>query len=90
MPSIAFLGTGLLGGAFVEAALGRGETVTVWNRTAAKAVPLASRGARVAATPADAVRGESPRVFRRLGFPLGQGSPDITPRLARADDGRIA
>lgn len=59
MPSIAFLGTGLLGGAFVEAALGRGETVTVWNRTAAKAVPLASRGARVAATPADAVRGVS-------------------------------
>lgn len=59
MPSIAFLGTGLLGGAFVEAALGRGETVTVWNRTAAKAVPLASRGARVAATPADAVRGAS-------------------------------
>lgn len=59
MPSIAFLGTGLLGGAFVEAALGRGETVTVWNRTAAKAAPLASRGARVAATPADAVRGVS-------------------------------
>ncbi|HET9133234.1 MAG TPA: NAD(P)-binding domain-containing protein, partial [Gemmatimonadales bacterium] len=55
--TIAFLGTGLLGSGFIEAALGRGETVTVWNRTRAKAEPLAARGARVADTPADAVRG---------------------------------
>ena len=57
MPSIAYLGTGLLGSAFVEAALGRGDQVTVWNRTAAKAQALASLGARVAANPAEAVRG---------------------------------
>jgi 3-hydroxyisobutyrate dehydrogenase-like beta-hydroxyacid dehydrogenase len=57
MTDIAFLGTGLLGSAFVEAALGRGERVTVWNRTAAKAQALAAFGARVADTPADAVRG---------------------------------
>jgi 3-hydroxyisobutyrate dehydrogenase-like beta-hydroxyacid dehydrogenase len=57
MEQIAFLGTGLLGGAFVEAALGRGDAVTVWNRTAAKTAPLAARGARVASTPAEAVRG---------------------------------
>lgn len=57
MSHIAFLGTGLLGGAFVEAALGRGESVTVWNRTRAKADALAAHGARVADTPADAVRG---------------------------------
>lgn len=54
--SIAFLGTGLLGGAFVEAALKRGETVAVWNRTAAKARALEAMGARFAAAPADAVR----------------------------------
>lgn len=59
MSSIAFLGTGLLGGAFVEAALGRGESVTVWNRTAAKAEALAALGARVSASPAEAVRGAS-------------------------------
>lgn len=56
MPNIAYLGTGLLGSAFVEAALARGDQVTVWNRTAAKAEALQSFGATVAATPADAVR----------------------------------
>lgn len=56
---IAFLGTGLLGAGFVRGALGRGESVTVWNRTTAKAQALASDGAQVAATPADAVRGAS-------------------------------
>ncbi|MDP1891389.1 MAG: NAD(P)-dependent oxidoreductase [Gemmatimonadaceae bacterium] len=58
MPAhIAFLGTGRLGAGFVEAALGRGDRVTVWNRTADKAQALAAFGATVAATPADAVRG---------------------------------
>ncbi len=54
---VAFLGTGLLGSGFVEAATGRGETVVVWNRTDSKARALERFGARVAATPADAVRG---------------------------------
>ena len=57
MAEIAFLGTGLLGSAFVEAAQKRGDQVTVWNRTLPKAQKLESFGARVAATPADAVRG---------------------------------
>lgn len=56
MTRIAFLGTGLLGSAFVEAAAQRGEDVSVWNRTAEKARGLASLGVRVARTPADAVR----------------------------------
>jgi 3-hydroxyisobutyrate dehydrogenase-like beta-hydroxyacid dehydrogenase len=57
MAHIAFLGTGLLGGALVEAALQRGDRVTVWNRTSAKARALEAFGARVADSPADAVRG---------------------------------
>lgn len=57
MTDIAFLGTGLLGGAFVEAAAGRGDRVTVWNRTASKARALERFGATVAPSPADAVRG---------------------------------
>ncbi len=57
MSSIAFLGTGLLGSGFVEAAAARGETVTVWNRTAAKAHALARFGVAVADTPAAAVGG---------------------------------
>ncbi len=54
---IAFLGTGRLGAGFVEAALGRGDRVTVWNRTPDKAQALAAFGATVAATPAEAVQG---------------------------------
>ena len=57
MASVAFLGTGMLGGAMVEGMLRRGDTVTVWNRTEAKARALESFGAKVAATPADAVVG---------------------------------
>jgi 3-hydroxyisobutyrate dehydrogenase-like beta-hydroxyacid dehydrogenase len=57
MTRIAFLGTGLLGSGFVEAAAKRGDDITVWNRTAEKARALDQFGVRVAATPADAVRG---------------------------------
>jgi 3-hydroxyisobutyrate dehydrogenase-like beta-hydroxyacid dehydrogenase len=57
MTHIAFLGTGLLGSGFIEAAAKRGEHVTAWNRTAEKARALEPFGVRVAATPADAVRG---------------------------------
>ena len=58
MPShIALLGTGRLGSGFIEAALGRGDRVAVWNRTAGKAQALATLGARVAASPAAAVQG---------------------------------
>jgi 3-hydroxyisobutyrate dehydrogenase len=57
MSNIAFLGTGLLGGAFAEAAAKRGDTVTVWNRTVEKARPLEAFGVRVAPTAAQAVRG---------------------------------
>jgi 3-hydroxyisobutyrate dehydrogenase-like beta-hydroxyacid dehydrogenase len=57
MTTIAFLGTGLLGSGFVEAACQRGDTVTVWNRTIDKARALQSFGAIVADTPAEAVRG---------------------------------
>lgn len=57
MPPIAFLGTGLLGSAFVEAALARGERVAVWNRTTERTRALAEAGARVAHSPAEAVAG---------------------------------
>jgi 3-hydroxyisobutyrate dehydrogenase-like beta-hydroxyacid dehydrogenase len=57
MTRIAFLGTGLLGSAFVEAAAKRGDEITVWNRTIDKARALERFGVRVASTPAEAVRG---------------------------------
>ena len=57
MATVAFLGTGLLGSAMVEGMLRRGDAVTVWNRTGAKAQALDAAGAKVAATPGDAVAG---------------------------------
>ncbi|HCE09136.1 MAG TPA: NAD(P)-dependent oxidoreductase [Oxalobacteraceae bacterium] len=59
MANIAFLGTGLLGGAFAEAAAKRGDSVTAWNRSMEKVLALAPFGVKAAATPADAVRGAS-------------------------------
>ena len=55
--SVAFLGTGLLGGGMVERMLAQGLTVTVWNRTASKLEALRATGATVAATAGDAVSG---------------------------------
>ncbi len=57
MAKLAWLGTGLLGSGFVEALRARGDEVTVWNRTLSKARALEACGARVASTPADAVKG---------------------------------
>src|SRR5262249_13523246 len=57
MATVGFLGTGLLGSGMVERMLKRGETVTVWNRTASKGRALEPLGAKVAATPGDAVAG---------------------------------
>jgi 3-hydroxyisobutyrate dehydrogenase len=61
MANIAFLGTGLLGGAFAEAAAKRGDTVTAWNRSPDKVLALAQFGVKPAATPGQAVR-EASRV----------------------------
>lgn len=57
MAKVAFLGTGLIGRAMAERALEEGHEVSVWNRTADKALPLGVLGARVGASVADAVRG---------------------------------
>ena len=59
MSNIAFLGTGLLGAGFAEAAARRGDTVTAWNRSADKALALQQFGVKAAATPAEAVRNAS-------------------------------
>lgn len=57
--TIALIGTGLLGRGFAENLLQKGHAVRVWNRTSAKAAPLAGLGAEVAPDLADAVRGAS-------------------------------
>src|SRR5690606_27935015 len=57
MTRIAFLGLGHVGGPMARRLLAAGHDLTVWNRTAAKAAPLAGAGAAVAGTPAEAVAG---------------------------------
>lgn len=53
----AFLGLGKMGAAIARLLVNAGEDLTVWNRTASRAQELARNGAKVAATPADAVAG---------------------------------
>jgi len=53
----AFLGLGKMGGAIARLLVKNGEDVTVWNRTASRAEPLRSDGAKIAQTAAEAVAG---------------------------------
>jgi 3-hydroxyisobutyrate dehydrogenase len=53
---VAVLGTGIMGGPMARNLLRAGHEVTVWNRTVDKAEALEEEGARVASTPADAIR----------------------------------
>ena len=53
----AFLGMGLLGSNFVKAMQQKGETVNVWNRTAAKATALEAYGAKAFDKIDEAVQG---------------------------------
>ena len=84
MASVAFLGTGLLGGAMVEGMLRRSDLVTVWNRTEAKARALEAFGATVAATPGDAAAAAD-RVHMTLPDDevVDQIVAAVTPRLRR-------
>lgn len=54
--SIGFLGLGTMGTGMAGRLVDAGFTVTVHNRTPARAEPLAERGARIATTPEAAVR----------------------------------
>ncbi|RSO42974.1 3-hydroxyisobutyrate dehydrogenase [Streptomyces sp. WAC 06725] len=55
--SVAVLGTGIMGSAMARNLAGAGLDVRAWNRTRAKAEPLAADGVRVVDTPAEAVDG---------------------------------
>jgi 3-hydroxyisobutyrate dehydrogenase-like beta-hydroxyacid dehydrogenase len=57
MSRLAFLGLGQMGQPMAARLLQAGHHMTVWNRTAEKAAPLAKEGAVVAFTPAEAAAG---------------------------------
>src|SRR6266436_3898797 len=54
--TISYLGLGTMGSGMASNLLKAGYKLTVWNRSAEKCKPFARKGARVAETPADAVR----------------------------------
>ena len=54
--NVAILGLGTMGSGMAANLLKAGFSVTVYNRTAAKAKPLTDAGARFASTPAEAVK----------------------------------
>jgi len=54
--TISYLGLGNMGGGMASNLLKGGYKLTVWNRSVEKCEPFARKGARVAGTPADAVR----------------------------------
>lgn len=56
-PTVALLGTGIMGAGMGHNILAAGLALRVWNRTAARARPLADAGATAVTDPADAVRG---------------------------------
>ena len=56
-PTVALLGTGIMGGGMGRNIARAGLPVRVWNRTLSKAAELEADGAVLAATPADAVQG---------------------------------
>lgn len=57
MQKIAFLGTGLMGAPMARNLQAAGFSVTVWNRSPAKAAPLSAYGLTVAKRAAEAVSG---------------------------------
>jgi len=57
MKTVAVLGTGIMGTGMAHSLVRAGHQVRAWNRTAARAAPLAADGATVCATAAEAVAG---------------------------------
>lgn len=55
--TVSVLGTGIMGAAMARNLVRAGHSVRAWNRTRAKAEPLAADGAHIADAPAEAVQG---------------------------------
>jgi len=53
--TVGWIGTGRMGYAMAERLIDAGADVTVWNRTQAKAEPLAKKGAKIVGSPAELV-----------------------------------
>lgn len=56
MTDVSVIGLGAMGSALARAQMKAGRSVTVWNRSAAKAAPLVDEGATAAATVSEALK----------------------------------
>jgi 3-hydroxyisobutyrate dehydrogenase-like beta-hydroxyacid dehydrogenase len=77
---VAFLGLGQMGEPMARRLLDAGHGLTVWNRTREHAARLEADGARVAATPADAVGGAELAITMLA-------TPDAVEAVVFGDDG---
>jgi 3-hydroxyisobutyrate dehydrogenase len=82
-PAVAFLGTGRMGGPMAANLARGGLAVRVWNRTRSRAEALATDGAVVATSPAEAVRGATIVITMLADGPA-------TERAATGPDGFLA
>ncbi len=83
MAKIAFLGLGKMGSGMAGCLLGAGHELRVWNRSAERAEPLAAKGARIAASPAEAAAGAD-AVFSMV------ADDEASERLWLAEDGALS
>ncbi|AEB06554.1 3-hydroxyisobutyrate dehydrogenase [Coriobacterium glomerans PW2] len=67
-PTVAFIGTGIMGAPIAGNLLDAGYPLTVHNHTRSKADGLVERGARWAASPSEAAR-DADFIFTMVGFP---------------------
>ena len=77
--TVGFIGLGIMGISMARRLIEAGHKVTVYNRTASKAAPLVALGARQAATPRDAARGNE------IVISIVTDSPDVEAVLLGAD-----
>lgn len=77
--NVGFIGLGIMGAHMARRLVQAGHKVTVYNRTAAKCEPLVALGARAAATPRDAARGNG------IVISIVTDSPDVEAVLLGPD-----
>jgi 3-hydroxyisobutyrate dehydrogenase len=77
--NIGFIGLGIMGISMAKRLLEAGHKVTVYNRTASKAAPLVALGAKQAATPRDAAKGNE------IVIAIVTDSPDVEAVLLGKD-----
>ena len=84
LPTVAFLGIGLMGKPMATRLAQAGYPLRVWNRTAAKAEALRNTGAQPHADLMDAVRGADIVIsILEAGPVVGQVIDDALPALAQ-------